>query len=312
MLFDVYINPKEYLSEPNFCNEAIKLFNSATIGIYGSGLEVNHNNIKPTVKWCRKHFKYITGNALINFPYTPTSFRNININKIELVIKNKIQETISLYPEITKWILFNELVEHSGQLRTNTYYWDKTKSIHPITFISNYIEKCFNWAIEANPNAVYLINDYHPHNRLKWNTILDIADRLKSKSIPVEIGIQHHTHTANKRLISGFLNGFNLWRETTDIVTRLKQRQIPITFTETSIWNSTIPFNIELQELLYIQLAEIAINNNISFNIWCLTDKKEYHWSFKPNDTGAGILDSNYLPKPIYWKLKYIIDKVNN
>src|SRR5690606_7016100 len=56
-----------------------------------------------------------------------------------------------------------------------------------------YIEKAFEFAHEADPEAILYINDYNTHIPEKRDYLYDLVKRLKDKGVPIH-GVGHQTH----------------------------------------------------------------------------------------------------------------------
>ncbi|MGH9523633.1 MAG: endo-1,4-beta-xylanase, partial [Terriglobales bacterium] len=85
---------------------------------------------------------------------------------------------------IKGWDVVNEALNEDGTLRESPWL----KTIGP-----DYIEKAFEFAHEADPNAELYYNDYSLENEAKRNGALALIKRLKSEGIPITaVGLQDH------------------------------------------------------------------------------------------------------------------------
>ncbi|HEY9597776.1 MAG TPA: endo-1,4-beta-xylanase [Cyanophyceae cyanobacterium] len=306
MFFDTYLNTQDPSDGCPYCQAVKNSVDSVTIGFLESALSVNYEKMDAIVNWASQRFVHLTGNALINFPYAPKVVQHIKPEDFEDFLKTRIQETVRRYPQIHSWILFNELFNsQSDSIRVKTSLWDKTRITNPILGVPNYLEKCFLWAIEANPKANYFINDFRPQCTLKWVAIFKIVDSLLDKGIPVHLGIQHHHH-----LFRAAFDGLFVWGCSRDLVRKARERNMLVHFTENSIWGNSMPGSSSVQSLIYEQLAQCALDEGVRlFNVWSLTDHHDYHWGYLPEDRDAGFLDSEFNPKLVYFAVKKIIAK---
>lgn len=111
---------------------------------------------------------------------------------------------------VSKEILLQRLKDHIttvvGRYKGKVYAWDVVNeaiSDHRNEFYRNsawyricgeeFIEKAFQWAHEADPDALLFYNDYNEINPQKRVKIIEMIRRLKNKGIPVgAVGLQAH------------------------------------------------------------------------------------------------------------------------
>jgi endo-1,4-beta-xylanase len=84
------------------------------------------------------------------------------------------------------WDVVNEAIDDNGEVRKNAWY-----NIIGI----DYVEKAFEYAHEADPDAVLLYNDYSLPTPMKRNGVVKLISSLKEKGVKVDaIGMQGHYH----------------------------------------------------------------------------------------------------------------------
>lgn len=104
-------------------------------------------------------------------------------------MKNHIDNVVGRYKgKIYAWDVVNEVIEpgdnQPGGLRNSLWYQIAGEE---------YIEKAFEYAHAADPDARLFINDYNTHIPDKRQYLVDLIQRLKAKGVPVE-GIGHQNH----------------------------------------------------------------------------------------------------------------------
>lgn len=110
----------------------------------------------------------------------------------EDLLKNHIQTVATHYKgQVSGWDVVNESFLDDGSLRPSLW----------ADHIPDYIAKSFQWAHEADPNAILFYNDYgqdgHPK---KMQAILDLVADLKKRQIPIHgLGLQMHINVDSKR-----------------------------------------------------------------------------------------------------------------
>jgi len=96
-----------------------------------------------------------------------------------------IQTVVGRYKgRIQSWDVVNEALDDNGELRQSLWM----KIIGP-----DYIDKAFQFAHEADPNAILNYNDYALENEAKRNGAIELIKGLKARGIPVSVvGLQGH------------------------------------------------------------------------------------------------------------------------
>ncbi|MCM3629843.1 endo-1,4-beta-xylanase [Paenibacillus glycanilyticus] len=135
------------------------------------------------------------GHTLIWHSQTPNWVfydENGNLASKELLfarMKRHIDNVIGRYKgKIYAWDVVNEVLEpgdkQPGGLRNSLWYKIAGEE---------FIEKAFEYAHEADPDAKLFINDYNTNIPDKRQDLHDLIKRLKDKGIPVD-GVGHQTH----------------------------------------------------------------------------------------------------------------------
>ncbi|MDQ0115472.1 endo-1,4-beta-xylanase [Paenibacillus harenae] len=137
----------------------------------------------------------VRGHTLIWHSQTPNWVfydENGNLASKELLfarMKSHIDEVVGRYKgKIYAWDVVNEVIEPGDRkpngLRNSLWYQIAGEE---------FIEKAFEYAHAADPDAVLYINDYNTHFTDKRQFIYDLIKRLQDKGIPVQ-GVGHQTH----------------------------------------------------------------------------------------------------------------------
>lgn len=104
-------------------------------------------------------------------------------------MKNHIDEVVGRYKgKIYAWDVVNEVIEvgdnQPNGLRNSLWYRIAGEE---------FIEKAFEYAHAADPDAKLYINDYNTHITDKRQALYDLIKRLQAKGIPID-GVGHQTH----------------------------------------------------------------------------------------------------------------------
>ncbi|PWJ41909.1 endo-1,4-beta-xylanase [Sediminitomix flava] len=131
----------------------------------------------------------IHGHALIWHAATPTWVEDFagTDEEFETMVEDYIKTTVSRYKgRIVSWDVVNEAVNDSnGELR-NTVFLQRMGA--------DYIQKCFQWAREADPDVLLFYNDYNLcWDQTKLGTVLNLIDDFQTNNVPLDgVGFQMH------------------------------------------------------------------------------------------------------------------------
>jgi endo-1,4-beta-xylanase len=136
---------------------------------------------------------FITGHTLIWHSQTPDwVFRDslgnpLTRNALLERMKDHIFTIVGHYKgRVQSWDVVNEAVDDNGQIRRSKWYE---------IIGDDYIEKAFEYAHEADPDAELYYNDYNNEEPLKRAGVINIVKNLKEKGCRVDgVGIQGHWH----------------------------------------------------------------------------------------------------------------------
>ncbi|WP_051250680.1 endo-1,4-beta-xylanase [Paenibacillus harenae] len=137
----------------------------------------------------------VRGHTLIWHSQTPNGVfydGNGNLASKELLyerMKRHIDAVVGRYKgQIYAWDVVNEVIEPGDHqpngLRNSLWYQIAGEE---------FIEKAFEYAHAADPDAKLFINDYNTHQPEKRQFLYDMIKRLQAKGIPVH-GVGHQTH----------------------------------------------------------------------------------------------------------------------
>jgi endo-1,4-beta-xylanase len=119
--------------------------------------------------------------------FTDSTGKQVSREVLLARMKKHISEVVGRYKgKIYAWDVVNEAVPDGG-----TDIYRKSKFYEIIG--DDYIEKAFQFAHEADPEAVLFYNDYNTENASKRERIYQLVKKLKGKAIPINgVGLQGH------------------------------------------------------------------------------------------------------------------------
>ncbi len=143
------------------------------------------------VSFAKQYDKEVIGHVLVWYLQTPDwVFEDATGNAVsrEVLLKRMKEHIFSLAGryknDIKGWDVVNEALNEDGSLRESR--WQQIIG-------DDYIEKAFEYAAEAAPNAALYYNDYNLFKAEKMDGAIALASRLRAKGIRIDgIGIQAH------------------------------------------------------------------------------------------------------------------------
>ncbi len=143
------------------------------------------------VSFGESHHMYIVGHNLVWHRQTPEwVFRDDKGNLLDREallerMHEHIEAVVGRYKgKIQSWDVVNEALDDDGSLRQSLWL----KIIGP-----DYIEKAFEFAHEADPQALLTYNDYDLENEAKRRGAIALVKKLKAEGVPIGcVGLQNH------------------------------------------------------------------------------------------------------------------------
>jgi endo-1,4-beta-xylanase len=132
--------------------------------------------------------KRIHGHTLNWYNSLPAWVTNYSGDSVawENLLKTHIQTVVAHFKsKVSSWDVVNEAFNDDGTIRNSIW----VKNLGP-----DYIARCFQYAHEADPNALLFYNDYgHEYSPAKRTAIINMISSFKSRGIPIDgIGMQFH------------------------------------------------------------------------------------------------------------------------
>lgn len=151
------------------------------------------------VEFGEKNEMYIIGHTLVWHSQTPRwvfqdtngrALSGTNAADRELLLQrmhNHIQTVVGRYKgRIKCWDVVNEALNEDGTMRKSP--WEQIIG-------DDYIERAFQYAHEADPDAVLRYNDYSLENEPKRKGAIALIKKLQAEGIPISaVGLQGHVN----------------------------------------------------------------------------------------------------------------------
>lgn len=220
---------------------------------------------------------------------------NYSDKEIEEILKNHIYTVMEQYKgDIYAWDVVNEAFNNDGSLKDSI--WLRTMG-------PDYIKKSFQWAKEADPDALLFYNDYSAEiTNEKSDAIYEMIKKFKHEGIPIDgVGFQFHT---------SLYQNYNE-EELQKNMKRFSKLNLKINVTELDVKISDMYKAREIKLQDQADKYSIILNSCLKlgkactvFGMWGFTDK--YTWL--ENDSPL-IFDERYRKKPSYKKLIDILSE---
>jgi GH35 family endo-1,4-beta-xylanase len=298
-----------------FKNRFKGVFNMAIFPFYWSAYEdvqgrPNWQRILPALEWCKLNGITAKGHPLawVERGGTPKWIYDLPVEQTEDLLKARIVNAVRGFKgQIDIWDVVNEPVHTKTWRQVMEKPFEMRYVSTPINDIADWVEKCYRWAHEANPEAELIINDYEVIVSTfildTQQRFYDLAAELLKRETPLHgIGLQAHEPALEWYLPHQF-------KKTLDFYAELG---LPLHITEFIPQSSGEPIN-GWKEGKWTQDAQAEFAEQIyrlsfghpsvkSINWWGLSDR--YIWQERLQ---GGLIDEEYKPKAVYNVIKNLI-----
>lgn len=194
--FGAAVNVSLLKNRPAYREVVLKEYNSLTPenAMKASAIHPQQNTYNWTdadylVDFARQNNKRVHGHTLIWYKSLPSWISNFQGDAAawDNLFKTHIQTIVTHFKgKVASWDVVNEAIADDGSFRSCIWL----EKIGP-----DYIAKAFQYAHEADPDALLFYNDYgHEYGPTKRGAILELINDLKQRNVPVHgIGLQMHT-----------------------------------------------------------------------------------------------------------------------
>ena len=291
--------------------------------------EWNWGNADKIADFCRKNGIKLRGHCLAwhsqfcDWMFTDKNGKPATKELFYERLRTHIHTVVNRYKDIVyAWDVVNEAMA-DGNGGGNGFRWGQQSAPNPYRQSKLYqlcgdefIAKAFEFAHEADPNAILFYNDYNAATPAKRDRIYNMVNKMQDAGVPITgIGMQGH------------YNAFGPSPEDVDAaITKYSQLVKHIHFTELDIrcneemggqlqfsqGSGNIAQHVKtLQENQYVQLFKVFrkhkdVIDNVTF--WNLSDKDSW--------LGARnyplVFDENYKPKRAYTLLRDFNPELDN
>jgi endo-1,4-beta-xylanase len=269
----------------------------------------------------------VRGHTLVWHRQNPKWLTNRNFTSAELsqILEKHIKAVVGHYRgNIFAWDVVNEAFDevHPGTLRS-TIWRDEpgidaaasdesrakdifARSGHAVRSSQpySYIERCFRWAHEADPQALLFYNDAEAESvNPKSDAIYAMVSDFRRRGVPIDgVGFQMHVANMHADVPSISAN-----------IKRFAALGVQVHITEMDVAlpvdsnGNARPQDLQLQADIYRQIAAACLSypGCTAIQSWGFTDKYSWIGSHSKHAQGAALLfDREYRAKPAYDALR--------
>ncbi len=272
------------------------------------------------VEFGKKNNMYVVGHVLVWHSQTPEwVFQDEAGNRAspELLLdrmREHINTVVGHYKgRVHSWDVVNEAVDDNGEIRKNIWYE---------ILGEDYVQKAFEYAREADPDAELVYNDYSIPTPFKRDAIVKLIGSIRSNGVDVDaIGMQAHYQLdyPSQENLDACLQAFgeigvkiaitefdiNVLPNPTDQL----GADVRLSFDFQAKYN---PYTEELPDSVQFQLADkyrecfnVFVKHKVNISrvtIWGIHDGQSWknNWPVPGRTNYPLLFDRNYKPKPAF------------
>lgn len=247
------------------------------------------------LRFAQAHGMQVRGHNLVWYRALPPWLANGTFTRDQLIaiLRDHIMTEVSHYRgQINIWDVVNEAIDDNGNLRDSIWL----RGIGP-----DYIDMAFQWAHEADPQALLFYNDYGGEGLgRKSDAIYNLVKGLLARGVPISgVGLEMHVT----------LNRYPLSQDLYANMQRLAALglQVQITEMDVEIQGDPRPLQTRLavQATIYQQALStcLVVPACTAFVMWGFTDAHSWIPAATGHPDEPLIFDADYRPKPAYYAL---------
>jgi endo-1,4-beta-xylanase len=269
------------------------------------------------VDFASRHNMKVRGHTLVWHQQNPKWLTEGKYTSVELaqILENHIKTVVGHYRgKIYAWDVVNEAFDelHPGELRSTI--WRDQPGIqadgHNAAGYS-YIERCFRWAHEADPQALLFYNEAEAETiNPKSDAIYAMVRDFRQRGVPID-GVGFQMHVANLRVDVASISS-NISRFTA-LGVQVQITEMDVALAVDGEGNPRSD-DLKLQASIYREIAGACLSHPgcTAIQTWGFTDKYSWIGSHSKKTKGAALLfDRNYQPKPAYEALRNALGTKN-
>jgi len=309
VLVGTAVRPSLLFSETRYAATLGREFNMAEPenGMKWAALRPNRDTFDYTegdqvVAFAEVHRMKVRGHTLVWGWSNPEWLASLQTSPAEL--SQLLQEHIShvaghFRGKVFAWDVVNEAFDERGNVKGSIWYDQPGIGLSGKGTL--YIEQCFRWAHQADPQALLFYNDGGGETlNPKSDAVYEMVRDFRKRGVPLDgVGLQMHifdlkpdVEGIRKNIARFAALGVQVHITELDVALPVSPDGIPI------------PTDLMKQAAIYRQIASACLETRgcTAIQMWGFTDKWSWIGSASKHTKGAGMLfDRNYAPKPAYY-----------
>src|SRR5208282_4689176 len=269
------------------------------------------------VDFATRHDMKVRGHALVWHRQNPKWLTDGKYTSGELaeILEKHIKTVVGHYRgKIFAWDVVNEAFDElrPGTLRS-TIWRDQpgigmTEDARGPHQSHSYIERCFRWAHEADPQALLFYNEAEAETvNPKSDAIYAMVRDFRLRGVPID-GVGFQMHIANLHADVASISA-NIKRFTAlGVQVHITEMDVALPVDPTG---NPRPEDLQLQADIYRQIAGACLSHPgcTAIQTWGFTDKYSWIGSHSKKTQGAALpFDRNYRAKPAYEALRKTLE----
>ncbi len=275
--------------------------------VHPAALSFDFSQGDKMVDFAMTHKMKIRGHTLVWHQQNPKWLTEGKYTSGELaeILERHIKSVVGHYRgKIFAWDVVNEAFDElrPGQLRSTM--WRNQPGIGLGEAGTAYVERCFRWAHEADPQALLFYNEAEAEvMNPKSDAIYAMVRDFRQRGVPIDgVGFQMHIANLHPDVASVSAN-----------IKRFTVLGVQVHITEMDVAlpvdpnGNARPEDLQLQADIYREIANACLSHPgcAAIQTWGFTDKYSWIGSHSKHTQGAALpFDRDYRPKPAYAALR--------
>jgi endo-1,4-beta-xylanase len=264
------------------------------------------------VNFAIRHGMKVRGHTLVWHQQNPKWLTEGKYTSGELaeILEKHIRTVVGHYRgKIFAWDVVNEAFDEVQPGKLRRTIWRDQPGIGLAENGSSYIERCFRWAHEADPQALLFYNEAEAEAvNPKSDAIYAMVRDFRQRGVPIDgVGLQMHIANLHADVASISAN-----------IKRFTALGVQVHITEMDValpvdaGGNARAGDLERQADIYRQIAAACLSHSgcTAIQTWGFTDKYSWIGSHSKYTQGAALpLDREYRSKPAYGALREALEK---
>jgi endo-1,4-beta-xylanase len=255
------------------------------------------------VNFAVRHNMKVRGHTLVWHQQNPAWLTKGQFTPDQLakLLETHIKTEVGHYRgKVFAWDVVNEAFDELALGKLRDTIWYDRPGIGLAGSGAAYLERCFRWAYEADPEALLFYNEAEAEMLgPKSDAIYAMVQEFRKRGVPIDgVGLQMHLSNLHPDIASISAN-----------IGRFTALGLQVHITEMDVSlpvdanGNASPEDLQRQAEIYRQIAAACLSHRgcTAIQAWGFTDKYSWIGSHSKKTRGAALpFDRNYLPKPAY------------